>query len=128
MGVRWWVAIYALRSPGISLFWQVAVALLLTLSAGFIYTWPRVQTFKLGYAISQFERRRMALLDAQGTLQIELESLRALRRISRISREQLGLRLPDPRQVVILEYAPPPPVEVASRGTRSLKSQQPKGR
>ena len=127
MGVRWWVAIYALRSPGISLFWQVAVALLLTLSAGFIYTWPRVQTFKLGYAISQFERRRMALLDAQGTLQIELESLRALRRISRISREQLGLRLPDQRQVVILEYAPPP-VEVASRGTRSLKSQQPKGR
>ncbi|MBI3091136.1 MAG: cell division protein FtsL [Candidatus Tectomicrobia bacterium] len=82
---------------------RLAAAVLLALSGGLLFTWPRVQTFKVGYAISQQEERRTALIHDQGALLIEVESLRALRRIAQIAREQLAMRPPKPERVVFVE-------------------------
>lgn len=95
------------RSPGRGVLVRVSLAVLLALAGGLVFTWPRVQTFKSGYLISQLETRRATLIDEQGALLIEVESLRALRRIAKLAQDQLSMHQPKPEQVVVVDFSKP---------------------
>jgi cell division protein FtsL len=64
------------------------------------YTWCRVQCVKVGIAIGQENQKQQELKTFQNSLKIELARLKAPERISQIARNQLGLDLAEPQQVV----------------------------
>jgi cell division protein FtsL len=53
-----------------------------------------------GIAIGQQDRKKHELTTFQNSLKIELARLKAPERISRIARNQLGLDLAEPQQVI----------------------------
>ena len=66
------------------------------------YTWCRVQCTQLGYAISRATRVQQAHLAFQNNLKIERVRLQSPQRIAGIAKNQLGLIVPRPDQVIIL--------------------------
>ncbi len=66
------------------------------------YTWCRVQNVRIGYEITQASAQYKKLVTMQNNLKIETAHLKSPERISKIAREQLGLTMPSPRQVIIL--------------------------
>jgi hypothetical protein len=68
----------------------------------FFYTWCRVQSVNLGYAINQANDRGRELVTLQNDLKIELERLKSPERIARIAETHIGLVKPSPEQMVII--------------------------
>jgi len=66
------------------------------------YTWARVQNVRIGYEINQASAQHQKLTTMQNNLKIETAHLKSPERISKIAREQLGLTMPSPKQVIIL--------------------------
>lgn len=66
------------------------------------YTWCRVQSVQVGYAITEETRKQQELRAFQNSLKIELARLKAPEHISRIAREQLALTMPDARQIIVV--------------------------
>jgi len=66
------------------------------------YTWCRVQNVRIGYEITQASAQYRKLVTMQNNLKIETAHLKSHERISKIAREQLGLTMPSPKQVIIL--------------------------
>ena len=66
------------------------------------YVWCRVQCVSTGYGIDREMRRRQALTRERNTLNIEMARLKSPDRIARIAKTQLGLAIPEPRQVVVI--------------------------
>ncbi len=83
---------------------QVGVVLVLSasmvLGGILLYLWPQVRLVSLGYRHSQLREQRTQALQRQKELQVELGSLRQLRRIEDIAAQHLGLRTPQPSQVI----------------------------
>jgi cell division protein FtsL len=88
------------RSPLSTSVW---VVLLLILMGEFLfYTWCRVQCVRSGYRITAEKKRHKKLLNLQKNLQVELAGLKSPDRIGRIAREQLGLVMPEPKQIIVI--------------------------
>ena len=72
-----------------------------------------------GYRIEQMQKQRAAEEEVNRQLRLELETLRAPRRIERIAIEQLHLVAPSPDQAIVIERvvpaAPPQKSVVAAR-------------
>ena len=66
------------------------------------YTWCRVQNIRIGYEITQASARHQKLVTMQNNLRVETARLKSPERISRIAREQLGLTMPSPKQIIVL--------------------------
>jgi cell division protein FtsL len=66
------------------------------------YTWCRVQNVRIGYEITQASAQYKQLVTMQNNLKVETAHLQSHKRISKIAREQLGLTMPSPKQVIIL--------------------------
>jgi len=83
---------------------HVGMALLLSatmvLGGILLYLWPQVRLVSLGYRQSKLLAQRTHLLQRQKELQVELGSLRQLRRIEGIAAQHLGLRPPQAAQVI----------------------------
>lgn len=83
---------------------HVGMALLLSavmvLGGVLLYLWPQMRLVSLGYRYSKLLAHRTHLLQRQKELQVELSSLRQLRRIEDIAAQHLGLRPPQPTQVI----------------------------
>lgn len=81
---------------------HVGMALLLSavmvLWGVLLYLWPQVRLVGLGYRYSKLLAQRNQTLQRQKELQVELGSLRQLRRIEDIAMQHLGLRLPQDTQ------------------------------
>src|SRR5205085_2017971 len=67
---------------------------------GLLYLWPQVRLVGLGYRHSKLLTQRTQVLQRQKELQVELSSLRQLRRIEDIAAQHLGLRPPQATQVI----------------------------
>ena len=67
-----------------------------------LYTWSRVQCVQFGYELSEANDKRTNLLLLQNNLKIEMAHLKSPQRISRIAKEQLGLTLPKPDQLIVI--------------------------
>jgi len=65
-----------------------------------LYLWPQARLVGLGYRQSKLLAQRTQALQRQKELQVELGSLRQLRRIEEIAAQHLGLRPPQPAQVI----------------------------
>jgi len=65
-----------------------------------LYLWPQVRLVGLGYRHSKLLTQRTQVLQRQKELQVELSSLRQLRRIEDIAAQHLGLRPPQATQVI----------------------------
>ena len=83
---------------------HVGMALLLSavmvLGGVLLYLWPQVRLVGLGYRQSKLLAQRTQALQRQKELQVELGSLRQLRRIEEIAAQHLGLRPPQATQVI----------------------------
>lgn len=83
---------------------HVGMALLLSaimvLGGGLLYLWPQVRLVGLGYRYSKLLAQRNQMLQRQKELQVELGSLRQLRRIEDIAVQHLGLRPPQATQMI----------------------------
>jgi cell division protein FtsL len=90
---------------------HVGMALLLSasmvLGGVLLYLWPQVRLVGLGYRQSKLLTQRTQVLQRQKELQVELGSLRQLRRIEEIAAQHLGLRAPQAAQVVYVRSGQP---------------------
>ncbi len=67
-----------------------------------IYTWSRVQCVKMGYEISNENNKNRNLINLQNNLKVELARLKSPERLADIAKNQLGLKIPTPEQVIII--------------------------
>ena len=83
---------------------HVGLALLLSavmvLGGVLFYLWPQARLVGLSYRYSKLLAQRTQVLQRQKELQVELGSLRQLRRIEDIAAQHLGLRPPQATQVI----------------------------
>jgi cell division protein FtsL len=83
---------------------HVGLALLLSavmvLGGVLLYLWPQMRLVNLGYRYSKLLAQRTQVLQRQKELQVELGSLRQLRRIEEIGAQHLGLRPPQATQMI----------------------------
>jgi cell division protein FtsL len=98
------------RSMGIGVF---LVAVLL------FSAWQHFELLRHGYRIEEMQRERAAEEEVNRQLLLEIETLRAPRRIEKIATEQLHLVAPSRDQAIVIERvtpaAPPEKSIVASR-------------
>ncbi|MGD2269340.1 MAG: cell division protein FtsL [Desulfobacterales bacterium] len=67
-----------------------------------LYTWCRVQSVQLRYAISELTETHRRRITMQNNLKIELARLKSPHRIANIATSRLGLTMPTSEQVVII--------------------------
>ena len=83
---------------------HVGMALLLSavmvLGGVLLYLWPQMRLVSLGYRYGKLLTQRTQVLQRQKELQVELSSLRQLRRIEDIAAQHLGLRAPQANQMI----------------------------
>jgi cell division protein FtsL len=98
------------RTMGIGLF--LVVVLLFS-------AWQHFELLRHGYQIERMQQERAAEEDVNRHLRLEIETLRAPRRIEKIATEQLHLVSPGRGQAIVIERvtpaAPPEKSIVASR-------------
>ncbi len=68
----------------------------------FAYTWCRVQSIRVGYAIAAENRRYQQQSMIRKKLTVELAHMRSPKRIETLGR-QLGLATPSTQQIVVME-------------------------
>jgi len=68
----------------------------------FLYTWCRVNCIDVGYEISRETKKQHELIALQNNLKIELASLKSPERISKIAKDQLGLKAPTKSQTIVI--------------------------
>ena len=83
--------------------------------------WQNFELLRYGYEIEQMEQERSEELDLNRHLRLEIQTLRAPRRIERIATTELGLAPPTVGDVQVIErqVASPPPdrTVIATRET-----------
>lgn len=77
------------------------IAILLVVSLFFV--WSRLQVVNLEYNISSLESRVRDLSQETKRLKLEAASLRNPVRIEQAAQSELGLRLPTPEQIIIVQ-------------------------
>ena len=80
----------------------LGTALAMLLAEALIYAWSNNRCVQVGYAINRETRKNEELKSIASNLNIELALLKAPKSISRIARDQLGLAMPDPEQMIVL--------------------------
>jgi cell division protein FtsL len=87
------------RTTGIALF--LAVVMLFS-------AWQHFELLRHGYQVERMQQERAAEEDINRHLRLEIETLRAPRRIEKIATEQLHLVPPGRGQAIIIERVTPP--------------------
>jgi len=72
----------------------------------FIYAWQHYQWIQYGYRIEEAQKKKQQLAEIGRQLRLERASLRSPQRIDAIARQQLGMVIPSPGQLVTLGDAP----------------------
>lgn len=79
-----------------------AVFFILLIGELFLYTWVRTQCLRAGYEIGVLTKEQRQLTELQDSLKVELARLKSPARITRIARENLGMTMPGPKQVLVM--------------------------
>lgn len=72
------------------------------------WAWQHFELLRHGYRLEQMQRERSAEEEVARHLRLEMESLRAPRRIERLATSQLGMVAPGPTEAVVLQRVTPP--------------------
>lgn len=90
------------RSTGGSLAVIWLAIMLVFIAELFAYTWCRVQSIRVGYAIAAENRQHQHQSMIRKKLTVELAHMKSPKRIDVLGR-QLGLVTPSTRQIVVME-------------------------
>ncbi len=82
--------------------WAGIFLLLAIIGELFFFTWCRVQCRVVGYEISQEKVDYEKIIAWQKKLKVELARLKSPERIAKIARAELGLTMPNPKQMVTI--------------------------
>ncbi len=66
------------------------------------YTWCRVQCVNVGYEITKETGNHRSLITTQNNLKIEISRLKSPERIAAIAKNELGLAMPGPEQMIVI--------------------------
>lgn len=91
---------FTLRRPNLA---PVLGFISLLLVASLFFVWSRVQVTSFEYDLSQMESTLREMQQETASLRLEAASLRSPERIERVARNELGLRLPSPEQVITVD-------------------------
>ena len=69
--------------------------------------WQHFELLRHGYEIEQMEQDRALEIEVNRHLRLEIETLRALRRVEQIAIEELNLVAPTPAEVQVIERIAP---------------------
>jgi cell division protein FtsL len=78
------------------------ILLCLFLPTAFGYVWLRVRIIQISYDIAAEQKQKLALMEINKKLRIQLSNLKSPERIEKIALTQLGLRPPQKGQIEIL--------------------------
>jgi cell division protein FtsL len=82
---------------------SIGMAMMLLLIAGsFVRTWLGVQCTRTGYDIARAISEQQRLTNIQENLKVELARLQSPKTLGKAAREQFGLDIPKPEQIVIV--------------------------
>jgi len=88
------------QDPRIIRIWLVIMSIFI--GELFLYTWCRVQFVRTGYEITRASDDQQQQLKIQQNLVIELARLKSPERIEKIARQELGLIIPAPDQIMVI--------------------------
>lgn len=91
--------------PRRRVFLPVALSVLLAALA-LLLVWQRLRVVQLGYVLSSAAKLERRLEQKNRELKIELATLSAPERLASMARERLGLKEPNPKQLVELGTLP----------------------
>ena len=97
------------------------IVLLASLTVGLVLfsAWQHFELLRHGYRLEQMQRQRAEEEEAGRHLRLEIETLRAPKRIEKLAVDRLRLVAPGPGEAVVIERAvpsePPDQTVVASR-------------
>src|SRR5258707_3062627 len=108
-----------LTEPGQRQLWRTMGVGLFLVLVWLFSAWQHFEMLRHGYQIERMQQERAAEDEVNRHLRLEIETLRAPRRIERIATEQLHLVAPSRGQAIVIERvtpaAPPEKSIVASR-------------
>ena len=81
-------------------FWVISLAGFLFLVCALVYVWPNVKMVNLAYEFQKEKRHHQDLLQENNLLKLERDSLKSLDRIQFLAETQIGMKEPEPGQVV----------------------------
>lgn len=67
-----------------------------------LFVWSRIEVVQIGYDISQANNVYHELIKENHRLRVEIVSLNSPSRIEKITRTKLGLRSPQPEQIILI--------------------------
>lgn len=82
--------------------WAVVATFVLLLVA-FLYLWQYVSILELNYEVTRHKRELDEAYQEKVTLKADLYRRRSMAEIDEVAHEKLGLRPPEPGQVIIVE-------------------------
>ena len=90
------------KSNNLKMMWIWISIMVIFISELLLYTWCRVQSVQLGYAISQLTQTHHKRITMQNNLKIEFARLKSPNRIVNIATNRLGLIMPTSKQIIII--------------------------
>jgi cell division protein FtsL len=89
-----------------------------------LYGWQQYRWIQLGYEIETLQKKKEDLLNYQNNLVVERETLTQFERIDSIARNELGMVLPAPGQIVSLTSDGTPAADPASPEVAAVTAQE----
>jgi cell division protein FtsL len=74
----------------------------LFLACALVYVWPNVKMVNLAYEFQEQKRLHQDLIQKNSLLKLERDSLMSLDRIQYLAESQIGMKEPEPGQVVTI--------------------------
>jgi len=68
-----------------------------------VYVWTRIKVVQQGYELSRLTKETDDLVGQKSRFESEIASLKSPRRLEVIARDQLGMRLPQGDEIVLVE-------------------------
>jgi cell division protein FtsL len=96
----------------------------------FAFVWERVDVVRIGYQIERLKRDKTVLERQRDELRVKFSTLSASDRIAKLATEKLGMNLPQPGQIIVVQSRPSGvrPSDVAAVGLKVAKNDLPIGR
>ena len=89
-------------AQGNRFFFAFSTALVLMLCA-LVFVWTNHQFVSLGYQIGALQKERSDLMELNRKYKLELANLTSLDRLETLAKKELGLIIPAPRQIQVIE-------------------------
>lgn len=70
----------------------------------FVFVWERVDMVRLGYQVERLKHEKVVLERERDELKVKFSALSSPDRIAKVATEKFGMSLPQPGQVVMVQF------------------------